>query len=121
MPLFNKLPPKFTAKLLVASDAELLLMLTGALITFAPFKVTGPAVLAIITPAADPVAGNIAGNSSPVVWAAVPLYFSVAELVYVKVPLTTAVAAPSIESVPPIVVVPAGNVFMPDPVSVTLL
>ena len=66
IPRFTKLSPNVVEKLPVFKDA-LALIVTGALITLAALKVTAALVLAIINPAADPDAGNVAGNSVPVV------------------------------------------------------
>ena len=96
VPLFTKLPPKVRSKLLAASVfnvAEGLLMLSGALITFAPPRVTVPTVLAIITP---PEPFQVSGNSGPVIWAPPPLYCNVAPEPYIG--NAVAVVVPSIES-----------------------
>ena len=64
VPLLRKFPPNVKAKLFVANDEELPVILRGALITRVPFSVKPPLTLATITP---PEPTQVAGNSIPVV------------------------------------------------------
>ena len=98
VPLFTNPPPNVRSKLLVGSVfnvAEELLILRVALITFAPPRVTVPALLAIITP---PEPFQVSGNSAPVICAPLPLYCKVAPEPYTG--NAVAVVVPSIESMP---------------------
>jgi hypothetical protein len=118
VPLLIKLPLNVSPKFPVASVAPLLIV-SGipALNTFAAFIVIVP-VLAMITP---PVAVNGVFHSLPAVLDVGVLYRKVAAEPYVSVPVTVAVAVPSMERIPFTVVVPVGKVFADVPERVRLL
>ena len=112
VPFTERLPPTPIVRVAPANVAPELTV-REELMTLSAFKVTVPALVAIITP---PVPANVAGNSKPVV--AVVLYASVALPPYVGTAET--VAVPAIVSIPFTITVTVVIVLTPEPPRVRL-